>query len=528
MGSEEPNGASRTLRRALAWCDAWANRLYGSRLNPLYHSGAIVVALFLVLIATGLYLLLFYRIGAPYGSVARITAQAWTGRWIRGVHRFAADAAVVATAFHALRTLVQRRSWGPRALAWVSGVLLLGVVFVSGWTGYVLVWDEHARLLAVEGARLLDALPILADPTGRSFVGERPVPGAFFFLNLFLHLALPIGAGVLLWVHVARLARPRLLPPGPVAVAIMAALVALAVVWPVAMAPEANPFRIPRGVPLDVFFGFWLPLTSRLPAWLVWVGGAALALAVVLIPWWARPPAGARPLPARVDERACTGCEQCMLDCPFDAITMVERTDGRPTLVARVDPALCVGCGVCIGSCGPMTIGPPGGTGKAQLAAARAFVEETAPGPSDVVVIGCRWSAAGAHDAPGSALCFPVSCAGAIHTSTIERFVRAGAGGVLVVTCPEGDCRSREGVRWLRERVYAGRAAELKPRVDRTRIRVIEAAAGERHLLDEELERFRVGVAERARAAGMDAGVDLVDLCRYGVEDDPAAVERGA
>src|SRR5689334_5214702 len=131
------------------------NRLYGWRYNPLYHSGALVVALMVLLLITGIYLLLFYRISAPYSSVSRLTGQAWAGRWIRGVHRFASDAAVVAIAFHAIRLFLQRRSWGPRTLAWISGLVLLFVVFVCGWTGYVMVWDIQGEVLAREGARLL-------------------------------------------------------------------------------------------------------------------------------------------------------------------------------------------------------------------------------------------------------------------------------------------------------------------------------------------------------------------------------------
>ena len=49
----------------------WA-RLYGSPANPLYQSGTIVIALLLVLIVTGLWLIFFYRVGAPYASVADI------------------------------------------------------------------------------------------------------------------------------------------------------------------------------------------------------------------------------------------------------------------------------------------------------------------------------------------------------------------------------------------------------------------------------------------------------------------------
>ena len=56
--------AERAAFRFLAWLDAVANRLYGWRANPLYQSGTIVIACLLVLLVTGLWLILFYRVGA--------------------------------------------------------------------------------------------------------------------------------------------------------------------------------------------------------------------------------------------------------------------------------------------------------------------------------------------------------------------------------------------------------------------------------------------------------------------------------
>jgi uncharacterized Fe-S center protein len=47
-----------------------------------------------------------------------------------------------------------------------------------------------------------------------------------------------------------------------------------------------------------------------------------------------------------------------MNDCPFDAISLVARTDGKAfPSQASVDPAKCVGCGVCNGSCDSAGIG---------------------------------------------------------------------------------------------------------------------------------------------------------------------------
>ena len=126
--------SERLAIRLLTTADTLCNRLYGQRFNPLYQSGTIVVALYLVLVVTGLWLILFYRVGAPWESVARLTADPWLGNWVRGLHRYASDLAVVATAVHAFRMFAQGRSWGARAMAWMTGCLLLLLLFICGWT----------------------------------------------------------------------------------------------------------------------------------------------------------------------------------------------------------------------------------------------------------------------------------------------------------------------------------------------------------------------------------------------------------
>jgi len=500
--------------RLLSRLDAAANRLFESRYNPLYRSGAVTVALLAVLLATGLYLLLFYRVGTPYESVARITDQVWTGRWIRGVHRFAADAAVATALVHAVRMFAQRRSWGRRAMPWVTGVGLVALVLVCGWTGYVMVWDVFGQLLAVEGARILDLLPLFSEPLGRAFVGEQPIPGAFFFLNLFLHIALPIGMGVVLMVHVSRVARPVLFPARRLVWFGVALLVIVSVALPVDMASRADPFRLPTFVPVDAFYAFWLPVARTLPPAGTAAIGAALLLALLLVPRLTGPaPALLRP-PSRVDHRLCTGCEQCALDCPYEAITMVERTDGRPTMLARVDPARCVSCGICVGSCAPMGVGPAERTGRDQLAAARAFARRHAPGASDVVVIACtRGSGGAARDERfDGAPVFAIDCAGSLHTSVIEMFVRDGAGGVLVFACPVEDCWNREGAIWLEQRLFHDREAELQERVDRRRVMLAHASFAESGRARAMLARFRASIASLEHARG-EGDVDLLRLC---------------
>jgi ferredoxin/coenzyme F420-reducing hydrogenase delta subunit len=494
------------------------NRIYTSKYNPLYHSGAIAIGLLAALLVTGIYLLVFYRLGAPYESVARLNEQVWLGRWIRGLHRFASDAALLAAAVHAFRMYAQRRTWGPRTLAWLSGVVLVGVILASGWTGYVLVWDTHAQLLAVEGARLLDAIPIFSEPISRSFTGERALPSAFFFLNLFAHIALPLSIGVLLWVHVARLARPVLLPARPVLWGSLAALTAAALLWPLPMAAAADLLRVPIDVPFDWFFGFWLPVTQRMPAVSVWLLGGALTGVLFVIPWLTRPRLEALPAPAVVSERTCTGCEQCVRDCPYDAIEMVARSDARDTLVAKVKTELCTSCGICIGSCPPMAIGPLGITARDQLAEVRAFLSAEKPTEHDVVIVGCGWSAASVAAERSGARLLTVPCVGALHTSTVEFLLRGGAGGVLVVGCPEHDGRTREGVTWTEERLFQGRKAELQARVDPSRVRLVQATIGEGVRLHAAVTAFAAEI-EALNWLSHEEQIDLISLCKATEQD---------
>ena len=516
------------LRRPLAWADARLNRLYGWRYNPLYQSGVLAVALLAVVGVTGIYLLLFYRIGAPFASVERITTDVPLGRLARSVHRYASDAAMAAVLVHLARVWLQRRTWGPRAVAWISGLVLLFAVLVSGWTGYVMVWDVQAEVIAREGARWMDVLPLFSEPIGRAFDGERALPGAFFFLNLFAHVALPVGLAVIFWIHVARVARPQLVPPKGLLWGALGLLTAAAVLLPVTVTPPADLFRFPGRAPYDLWFAFFLPLTRPLPAWAVWLAGTMLGTLACAVPWFMRPTAAQRPPTSSVDERSCTGCEQCYVDCPYEAISMVTRTDGRPYLLAQVDATLCTSCGICAGSCAPMGVGPPGRTGKDQLRRVADFVRAHPAGGGDVVLITCRNGAGGVGALAefDGAPVYAVNCAGNLHTSVVEYLVRAGTGGVLVVACPPRDCWNREGPVWVEQRLFHDREAELHQRVDRTRVRLVNAGEGERHLVAAALASFRVDV-RRLDAIGGEADIELDLECPVGPESRAAMDAAG-
>ena len=307
-------------------------------------------------------------------------------------------------------------------------------------------------------------------------------------------------------------------------------LLVLALVWPVTNTPPADLFALPGRAPFDVLYSFWLPAARLLGPHGTWLAGIALFAIAATVPLWSRPRLDRRPPPSIVDERLCTGCEQCYQDCPYEAIAMVERApadvvEGRSAIMARVDPALCVSCGICAGSCAPMGVGPAGRTGRAQLSTARVFATERRPSGRDVVIVACQRGAGGITDDAefDGALVYSVSCGGNLHTSVIEYLLRAGAGGVLIVSCPPRDCPYREGPKWLEQRLYHDREAELRDRVDRSRIRLAYASEGERWRVRAELQAFRDEIAALETAAA-ERDIDLERLCE--VPEVPAEVRR--
>jgi ferredoxin len=478
-----PPGA-RYLDAVLQGLDRAFDAIYSSRYNPLRRTGTVAALCLAIACVTGVYLLFVYDIAHPYESIVAIQRDVGLGRWMRALHRYASDVALVAVALHVVRLLVQGKTWGPRALAWVTGVLLAGMMFASALTGFVLVWDRFGQMLAVAGARMLRVVPLFPEPPDRAFVGDRPLPSQFFFMNLFLHVAVPLGMVAFLWLHTARLARAAWFPERKVALGTLLALLALSVAWPAPLPPAADLLVIPGRVAVDWFYGFWLPLAQPSPA--VALGVAVLATALMLAaPWVIRPRVRGRPLPAFADPEKCEGCEQCLRDCPYDAIRMVAgRHPERHPLLADVQPSLCVSCGVCAGSCASLAIGPPSRTAGHQLASARELVARCADRPSATLVIACASNGGVAgrlharFGAARSVAFFGVGCAGVLHPATTSylasRFART-----VVVACPTQGCLHREGAALADARLLLDRPPAVPGRLARLPLRVVHGAMGE-------------------------------------------------
>ncbi|MBI2321708.1 MAG: hydrogenase iron-sulfur subunit, partial [Chloroflexi bacterium] len=445
----------------------------GPRFNPMVHSGALATLSFVIALVSGIYVFLFYDVTAPYDSVARLNDNL-PGLLMRGLHRYASRAFLLFAVLHALRLVLAGRHRGPRWLAWHTGVFKVLVAWFVGITGYLLVWDQQAYVLTLGLVRLLDSLLIFVQPFALTFLAAETLRANIFFITLFLHLSVPALGAVLLWVHVSRTTRPRLLPTLRLGLVATAAMSALSLLWPALSAPPADLARLPHDAPLDPWYSLGTLAALGLPPLAFGLAGLAALVALLALPWLgrARPPGG-----AVIDQARCNGCVLCTLDCPYGAITMVPappaEAPGRRRVreVALVNPARCVGCAICIGSCtaGGITLG------RLSLGTMKERVSELLRGApaGTLLVMTCRqpWRL----PLPPGVRHLELPCVGAINRNLVGHALAAGAAGVLVIACPEDICRYREGATWTWLRAARRRRPSWLPQTAE-RAAVAEAA----------------------------------------------------
>jgi NAD(P)H-flavin reductase/quinol-cytochrome oxidoreductase complex cytochrome b subunit len=278
----------RAGQRAFHAAEGLFNRIFGDALNPFYYLGAIAYYLLWVVVASGLYLYIFFKTGVneAYDSLEYLTHQQWwLGGILRSVHRYASDAMVLAMVLHLVRhfTFDQYRSF--RWFSWVTGVIVLWLVYISGINGYMLPWDATAQFVTVATAEWLDWLPVFKGALVRNFITPEAVNDRLFSLLSFLHIGLPLGVLGLLWVHTQRVPGAKTNPPRPIWIGVTLALLVLSLVRPAVSGPPANLAAVPATIPFDWFYLLVYPLIYAWSPGAVWAMVGGLTLLLVLLPW---------------------------------------------------------------------------------------------------------------------------------------------------------------------------------------------------------------------------------------------------
>jgi ubiquinol-cytochrome c reductase cytochrome b subunit len=192
--------------------------------------GEIVLYSFVVLIATGVFLALFFdpssastvyhggfatlegqSVSAAYASTVHLSLEVPAGLLIRQTHHWAALVFVAAIVVHMMRVFFTGAFRKPRDVNWMVGLTLLTLALLEGFAGYSLPDDLLSGMgLAIAYAVVL-SIPLIGAQValliwGGAFPGSPSFEPRLFITHVLL---LPAALATLITVHLATIMRQK-------------------------------------------------------------------------------------------------------------------------------------------------------------------------------------------------------------------------------------------------------------------------------------------------------------------------------
>ncbi len=180
--------------------------------HSTFFLGEIALFCFAVLVATGLYLALFYEpsalniagggaMPAAYASVLAIDSHPF-GALIRRIHHWAAHLMIASVLLHLLRVYFTASYRRPREVNWIVGLGLLGATIAASFAGYLLPYDQFSVTATAIGYGIARSVPWVG-PTVADFAFAGQFPSAATVPRFFAYHVMwaPLVLGALLGLH---------------------------------------------------------------------------------------------------------------------------------------------------------------------------------------------------------------------------------------------------------------------------------------------------------------------------------------
>ncbi len=229
------------------------------------------------------------------------------------------------------------------------------------------------------------------------------------------------------------------------------------------------------------------------------VAGAAAAIRVSA--WLGKSAAAPESNLAVVNSHRCRGCNNCVTICEFGA----PRLSGiEPNRRSVIDPLICMGCGTCAAHCpsGAITAGYSSDAQLEGMIAAVLSDEDHRHQADKVVVFTCNWSAYSGLETAGlehrdyspTVYPFKVMCLGRLGPGIILKALERGASGVLMLGCPQGECRYEFGGRRAQNTFIVASDLIRKLGYPQKRLKMDHLAVGDGKGLTDKFREFMDGL----------------------------------
>jgi coenzyme F420-reducing hydrogenase delta subunit len=144
-------------------------------------------------------------------------------------------------------------------------------------------------------------------------------------------------------------------------------------------------------------------------------------------------------LKVKANRELCIRCGNCVFYCPYDAVKL------ESSETAKFDLDLCRGCGLCVAVCPAMALELENWEGE-RISTLLSKLSSEMESPK-ILVFRCQWAVFSPLDGEFSqnVRIIDLPCAGRVDTFHILEAFQKGIDGVLVVACPEEECKLERG-----------------------------------------------------------------------------------
>jgi len=170
-----------------------------------WNFGSILGINLVIQILSGLFLSFYYGLGSsPFAVVDLITRDILGGWFIRSLHIIGASTFFIFVFLHMLRGIYYRSFW-KNSLVWIIGVVILLILMLVSFLGYVLPWGNMSFWGAMVITNFLRTLPYLGVFLLYSIWGGLNVCEIRVYRFFSLHFIMPFVLVVLRIIHMAML-----------------------------------------------------------------------------------------------------------------------------------------------------------------------------------------------------------------------------------------------------------------------------------------------------------------------------------
>ena len=287
-----------------------------------YYFGGVALFLFIIQVATGILLLLYYKGSEQlaFESIQFIMSKVQFGWLVRSIHSWAANLFILAAVIHMFSVYFERSYRNPREITWLSGMLMLFLGLGFGFSGYLLPWNELAFFATKVGTDIAGVIPLIGKPLMVFLRGGEEVTGATLSRFFGFHVALFPGIFTfLLVVHLLLVQRQGMSEPLGLDeeherktmpffpnfmlrdvllwLIVLNVLAVLAVFFPWELGRKADPFAsAPAGIRPEWYFLFMFQSLKYVPPRILFLDGEVLGIGLfgvagllwLLVPFWDR------------------------------------------------------------------------------------------------------------------------------------------------------------------------------------------------------------------------------------------------